>query len=153
MAVVYGGAGRHVQAIVLEDAHILIVRGKLLYALSWVSAWSNCFSRLSILVLFRRIFTLGIPRICTILLIIYMILFILSQTVVGAVECRPIAAFWDISIKGTCINQFLFYKMSGILNIVGDVAIMALPVHSVWTLHASFARRAGIAAAFLSGSM
>lgn len=153
VAVTHGGAGRHVKALMIEDPNIIIVRGKLLYSLSWVSAYSNCFSRVSVLVLLYTIFTPGVARKCTVLLMVYMVLFLISQTIAGAMECRPLAYFWDRTGEGTCINLFLFFKLSGILNIVGDVAIILLPVHTVWNLQASIAKKVAISFVFLSGSM
>ncbi|RAH75549.1 uncharacterized protein BO66DRAFT_387422 [Aspergillus aculeatinus CBS 121060] len=153
MAITHGGSGRHIEAVMMDDPEKLITRGKLLYSLSWLTAFSNTFSRTSILVLFRRIFPPGVTRIVTDLTIVYLILFVLSQAIVGLTECRPLAYFWDRSIPGGwCVDQFLFYRMSGLLNIAGDVVILILPIPTVWTIHASLARRAGIAMVFLSGS-
>jgi hypothetical protein len=153
VAVSKGGAGRHVEYVVMKNPSMLATRGKLLYSLSWVSGFSNCFSRVSILVIFYRIFAPGIIRICTIILMAYMVLFVISQSIAAAVECRPLTYSWDKTIKGTCINLFLFYKLSGILNIVGDAALMVLPLPTVWNLHASRAKRVGIVLVFLSGSV
>ncbi|PYH40576.1 uncharacterized protein BP01DRAFT_272576, partial [Aspergillus saccharolyticus JOP 1030-1] len=152
--ITHGGAGRHVQAVIQDNPSKIIIRGKLLYALSWLSAFSNTFSRTSILVLFRRIFPPGVTRIVTDLTIAYLVLFVLAQAVVGLTECRPLAYFWDRNLPGGgwCLDQFLFYRMSGLLNIVADVIILVLPIPTVWTLHASLARRTGIALVFLSGS-
>lgn len=153
VAITHAGAGRHVEYVVSTDPHKIITRGKLLYSLSWVTAFSNCFSRTSMLVIFYRDFTPGIARTCTVLLFAYLILFTLAQAITGGLECRPLAYFWDqTTIKGTCINQFLYYKIVGLLNIAADVGIM-LPLHTVWNLHASLGRRAGIAFVFMSGSM
>ncbi|KAK2734199.1 putative NRPS-like protein biosynthetic cluster [Myotisia sp. PD_48] len=150
LAVIYGGAGRHVMA--LKPATI-VVRSKLLYALSWLTAYSNCFSRVSVLVLLYKIFTPGLARKCSVLLIIYMVLFVIAQSIAGALECTPISDLWNPHPVGSCIKLFLFFKMSGILNIFGDLAILVLPTYTVWNLHASLARRAGIALVFLSGSI
>lgn len=154
VAISHGGAGRHVEYVVMKNPDTIMTRGKLLYSLSWVSGWSNFFSRISVLTIFYRIFTPGIARTCTVLLFVYLVLFILSQTIVGALECRPLAYFWNqTTVKGTCVDQFLFYKLSGLLNIAADVGILLLPLHTIWNLHASLARRAGIALVFMSGSM
>lgn len=149
-----GGAGRHVEAVVMENPAILITRGKLLFSLEWISGFSNTFSRISLLCLFLRVFKLGFARIASWIVIVYLLLFVSSQVIATSLTCRPLAFFWDQTIEGgTCFNQLLYYKMCGFLNIVGDVAIMLLPVHTVWNLHTSLARRAGIAAVFLSGSV
>jgi hypothetical protein len=153
VAVTKGGAGHHVEYVVMKDPSTLVERGKLLFVLSWMSGFSNCFSRVSILIVYYRIFIARIARTCIMIMISYMILFVVSQAITAAIECRPLSHFWEPNIQGTCIDQFLFYKLSGILNIVGDVAIMVFPLHTVWNLHASLAKRMGIALVFLSGSV
>ncbi|PLB55593.1 integral membrane protein [Aspergillus steynii IBT 23096] len=151
LAVTKRGAGRHIEAVMLEDPKSVDLRSALLFSLSWLTIYSNCFSRVSILVLLFKIFTPGVTRTCTLLLTIYMVLFAISQSIAVVLECRPIAKLWHPKLEGSCINMFLFFKMNGILTIVGDVAIMVLPAHMVWNLHASMARRIGIALVFLSG--
>lgn len=153
VAVTKGGAGHHVEYVVMKDPSALVARGKILFALSWVSGFSNCFSRLSVLIIYYRIFIAPIARACIMIMIAYMILFVISQSITAAIECRPLSHFWDQTVPGTCIDQFLFYKLSGILNILGDVAIMVFPLYTVWNMHASLAKRVGIALVFLSGSV
>ncbi|KAJ5647101.1 integral membrane protein [Penicillium lividum] len=154
LAITYGGAGRHVEYVVMKNPGTIMIRGKLLYSLVWVSGYSNFFSRTSMLTIFYRVFTPGVARTCTVLLIVYLILYTLSQTIIGAVQCRPLAYYWNQStVKGTCIDQFLYYKLIGLFNIAADVGIFLLPLYTVWNLHASLARRAGIALVFMSGSI
>lgn len=50
---------------------------------------------------------------------------ILSVTIA---ECRPIAYFWDVSLRGTCINQPLFYLWQNGLNILTDLFALGVPV-------------------------
>lgn len=133
---------------------MLITRGKILYTLGLLTALANAASRCSVLSLFLRVITSRVTRIATWVAIIYLILLAVAQSIVGLVECKPIAYFWDPSIAGgTCIDQFLFYKLNGFLNIIADLVIIILPTHTVWTLQTSVARRAGIAMAFASGGL
>ncbi|KAL4935864.1 hypothetical protein BDV06DRAFT_228424 [Aspergillus oleicola] len=153
LAVEIGGAGRHIEAVVSEDPDTLIRRGKLLYAICWLSAFSNGFSRVSVLVLLRRIFIPGLTRTITNVVIAYIVLYTVSQGISAVTLCRPLAYFWDRTLDGSCINEFLFWQITAVLNVAGDVSIMLLPVKMVWTLHASFAKRCGIAVVFLSSSI
>ena len=151
-----GGAGRHVQAVVIANPTTLVTRGKVLFALSYLTAYSNTFSRVSVVALYLRIFTTKMTRVSSWLIMAYLVGFVTAQTIAGFLECKPISYFWDLTVPGatgTCFNQFLFYKMSGILNIVGDVVIMVLPVQTIATLQTSRVRKIGIAGVFLSGSV
>lgn len=48
--------------------------------------------------------------------------------------CRPFAATYDPTIPGTCGNQKASFLAIGAFNAITDVAILALPVHTIWTL-------------------
>ena len=150
----HGGAGHHVEAIVMENPNALVTRGKLVYALGWFTATSNALSRVSIVALYLRIFPTGITRSCTWILLYYLVGFVISQIITGLLECRPIEYLWNSRIlEAKCIDLFAFYRSSGILNILGDVAVMIIPMHTIWKLQASPIRKAGILLAFLSGSL
>lgn len=153
VGITHGGFGRHAGVMKMENLNNLIVRAKVLYAFGWLTVYSNCFSRVTVLVLLYKIFVPGAARTRSIILIVYMVLFILAQTVTGTLRCRPISDLWNPKPVGTCIDFFLFFKTNGTCNIIGDLAAMILPAYTVWNLHASLARRAGIAFVFLSGSM
>lgn len=150
----HGGAGRHVEVVIKNNPATLATRAKLLYSLSWLSGLPNFFSRTSILALYLRVFTKGFTWFLSWVLLFYLIAFVITQIIVTAAECRPISSLWQETAPGTkCINLFLWYKCSTVLNIVADVAIMIVPMHTIWTLQTSLATKAGIAVVFLSGSL
>lgn len=149
-----GGAGHHAEAVVMINPDTLTTRGKLIYALSWFSAVSNALSRASVVALYLRIFPKGMTRFFSWTILFYIIGLLMAQMITGGLECRPIQYLWNTKILGAkCINLFLYYRLSTVMNIVGDVVIMVIPVYKIWTLQASTARKAGIALAFLSGSL
>ncbi|KAF5977125.1 heterokaryon incompatibility protein [Fusarium bulbicola] len=52
----------------------------------------------------------------------------LSQIFLNTFMCTPIASFWDVTIKGTCIlNKSSFY-VGAAGNILTDILIMVLPI-------------------------
>lgn len=134
-----------------------MTRGKIIFALSWFSAISNAFSRISVVLLYLRVFTTKLSRASSWAVLTYLVCFTLAQIIAGVLECKPLSHFWwqgiPGGVKGTCFDLFLYYKINGILNIVGDVAIMILPIPTIWILQTSTARRVGIALVFLSGSL
>lgn len=154
MSVSEGGAGRHVAAVVHANPKTIVTRTELVYALSWFTGVSNVFSRCSILLLYLRIFPTGWVRVGSWITLVYLLLFLIAQIITSCLICRPLELFWTVGPSApTCINLFLFYQINGILNIVGDVAVMVLPIPSIVKLQTSKSRKAGIAFCFASGSM
>ena len=71
----------------------------------------------------------------------------------AVVLCRPIAYAWDKSIEGTCGNATKAYEAVGILNLFIDIAIIILPMPSLWRLQLPFAKKVGLTAIFGIGFM
>ena len=148
------GAGRHVEYVEMKDPEALNLRGKLVFAQSYLAVVSNTLSRLSIAALYLRLFPKGLAKTISWVMVFYFIAFVLAQMITGPLECTPLSFLWDPEMEGAqCINLFLYFELSGILNIVGDVALMIIPVPIIWKLQTSTSRKAGIAIAFLSGSL
>jgi hypothetical protein len=55
-------------------------------------------------------------------------------TVTLALVCRPIQAFWDLEIKGTCLDLATFTYFTNISNLVTDFWIFLMPVPVIWHL-------------------
>lgn len=153
MSIRDGGAGRHVESVLLKDPGTLVTRSKLIFAMSWCSIISNAFSRISVVALYLRIFTNRLARISSWVVLAYLLGFTIGQIIAGWLQCRPISYVWKLTGTGSCFELFLYYRVCGILNIIGDIAIMVLPVHVIWILQTSTSRKIGIAVVFLSGSL
>ncbi|KAK8017412.1 hypothetical protein PG993_013738 [Apiospora rasikravindrae] len=68
-------------------------------------------------------------------------------------QCWPIERFWDESVKqGGCIAQTEFYLASAIINVVGDVVVLVLPLPVVWSLHTSQNKKWSLSFLFLLGA-
>jgi len=69
-------------------------------------------------------------------------------------QCVPISAVWDKSIKGPhCIDSDAFWYAYGIINILTDAAIFALPVREVTKLQLLRREKVGILMVFLLGAL
>jgi len=114
------------------------------------------FTKLSILLLYRRIFS---PRrwspfnIALRLFEVVLILFYLALTIVKIWECSPRARIWDKSIKGRCIDIPSLLNTSGLFNTISDVLILLVPIKSVWNLNMKPTKKLGVIAVFSVGSM
>jgi hypothetical protein len=45
--------------------------------------------------------------------------------------CRPIKAYWDLTVKGTCLNFKTAFLVGGTLNVATDLVMLLLPI---WVL-------------------
>ncbi len=68
-------------------------------------------------------------------------------------QCDPVSKFWIPLSPGTCIDQNSFYLASAIINVVGDVAVLSLPLPVVWGLHTSKNKKLSLSFLFLLGAL
>ncbi|KAE8166586.1 hypothetical protein BDV40DRAFT_296373 [Aspergillus tamarii] len=126
---------------------------KLLYVFEIIYVINLLTIKLSILMMYRRIFT-NISR-----------LFRVGAMICGAVvtlwatafvptaifQCTPVAKAWDIDIPGHCINLQLGFYCVALPNILTDIAILSLPIRSCWQLHKSVLYRLSLIGVFMLG--
>ncbi|KAI1180402.1 hypothetical protein F4777DRAFT_574163 [Nemania sp. FL0916] len=67
-------------------------------------------------------------------------------------QCYPVQKFWEPETPGSCINQNAFYLASAVINVVGDVAVLSLPLPIIWGLQASRSRKWSLSFLFLLGA-
>jgi len=110
-------------------------------------------SKLSVLLLYRRIF--AIPSFITWTWVVGGLLF----GYFVAAECglifayNPIQAQWKIWLPHTNINTKSFWLAMAIINILLDVIVLAMPQAQVWKLHQSLRRKIVISLIFLLGGL
>ncbi|KFZ07637.1 hypothetical protein V501_06263 [Pseudogymnoascus sp. VKM F-4519 (FW-2642)] len=85
-------------------------------------------TKLSIVFQYKRIFTTPlINRLCNIMLGVLVVYGL--WTIVGSIlMCIPVAAFWDETIKGHCMNRLQFWFANAGVNIATDIIIFAIPM-------------------------
>ncbi|KAI1461618.1 hypothetical protein F4805DRAFT_453501 [Annulohypoxylon moriforme] len=96
-----------------------------------------CTTKLAVLWYYRRVFSpirrrpFDISIIC---LIVLLVLFYGSTTIVKIWECIPRTRIWDKGIPGTCISTTVLLDTSGLFNTLTDLIMLLLPVKAVWGL-------------------
>lgn len=71
----------------------------------------------------------------------------------AALQCRPLAAFWDQSIDGHCFNGLQYILGVQGVNIALDFAILCLPMPMVWRLHRPWQDKAALSVVFALGGL
>ncbi|KAI1430480.1 hypothetical protein GGR50DRAFT_237547 [Xylaria sp. CBS 124048] len=77
---------------------------------------------------------------------------VISFAFIFIFQCRPIHRFWKPEVEGHCINQVQFYLASGVINVIGDVAVLSLPLPVIWGLKTSTSRKWSLSFLFLLGA-
>ncbi|KAE8390747.1 hypothetical protein BDV23DRAFT_172188 [Aspergillus alliaceus] len=107
--------------------------------------------KLSILLLYRRIFTVDKFRVASLVTGGLVLAWCLAVFVTVLLQCRPIALNWNKSLEGTCINPKQFFFGNAISNLLIDVVILALPIPMVLQLQLRLTQKLTILGIFLLG--
>ena len=110
--------------------------------------------KLSILSLYRRIFSVQRFRLLANCIASIVLAWWIAVLLVSIFSCHPINGFWDRTIKNfRCINTKEFFVGNAVPNIVTDIIILTLPIREVWRLHAQRHQKIALSFIFLLGSL
>ena len=133
------------------------------YVLSITYSCVHFFIKMSLLLLYRRIFTTfdRTFRIALYVIMAYITGWSISALFVCIFACSPISFYWEQAfilvegpvIPGKCINIVAAESGIGILNAIADLSILSLPMMSVWRLKMDTYRRIGLSAVFSLGAL
>lgn len=110
--------------------------------------------KLSILVLYLRIFIKRTDRIACWATAAFLIANWLGATVALFCMCMPLDFLWDKTIPdGHCIDINAGYRWSSLMNIITDVVMLILPLPVIWKIQTSMRLKIGLTLTFALGSM
>lgn len=99
----------------------------------WALSLSLC--KISILLLYSKIFEAGAFTLLARGTAVFVVLWAIGTILAGFLICQPFAYNWDQSIPdGRCGNQTLSFIVTGSFNVVTDVAVLALPLPYLYRL-------------------
>jgi hypothetical protein len=139
---------------VVNSPETLTIWGKYLVALSALYFGSVNIPKLAILALYHRVFPAPSMQLAVKILVGIVIALTLSNFIVGLSACRPFEANWDFTLPGAkCINKEAFFIWGSIPNIATDVAMIVLPMPTIWKLQTSKNMKVGLMITFAVGSL
>ncbi|KAM3068726.1 hypothetical protein ACMFMG_010903 [Clarireedia jacksonii] len=148
------GVGRHIQYVQKYEPQKLVPALKIKYAIAVLYISSFTFPKLSILHLYLDVFSASRrTRLFTYILIGVVVATWISETLTSLLQCIPIAAVWNKSIHGHCVERIKMFQYYSIPNIITDVAMMVLPIPTIWTLNMSKRIKIAVTLTFLLGSI
>jgi hypothetical protein len=75
-------------------------------------------------------------------------------TISSAFACVPVAAFWDVSIKGAhCTSKKFNWFFNASVNIFTDLFLLAIPMPVLYKLHLPFKQKMLLICAFALGGL
>ena len=142
--------GRHTAAVPDKLSNGL----KLVFIMDWFYIPSDCLSRASVILLYLRVFIRKSVRTLCWIVLGMLVCNAVGVLIATVIECIPLEFTWDKTIQGGwCFNTLAYWRLTNVPNIVIDVAILLLPLETLWNLQTSLSRKLGIAFAFLMGSI
>ncbi|PLN79473.1 hypothetical protein BDW42DRAFT_172895 [Aspergillus taichungensis] len=145
-----GGAGRHITEV---DPQSVTITLKTILPLEALYGIVMGLVKTSMMLFFMRIF--GTKRSFQISVGIVMTivwLWAISVILETVLLCRPLAFNWDTTIPGgTCGDRNGTFVSAGVLNLVTDLMVMALPVPYIWKLQLSTAKKIALSLVFCMG--
>lgn len=144
------GLGRHANMVLMDD---LVTFFKVLLAYECIYITTILLVKLSLLLMYRRLFPLREFHIYLAVLAAIVISWWIAIFAVCIFQCNPISKSWLPWIEGTCINLKASFIGNAIPNILTDVAILCMPIRPVWKLHATIPQRLSVCFIFLLGSL
>ncbi|CCF44726.1 hypothetical protein CH063_00527 [Colletotrichum higginsianum] len=147
-AMVAQGLGRHA-ATLPQEMQVQFL--KLLLAFECIYVTAVMFIKISLLLMYCRIFPSRNFKIAAMTLGGITIAWCIAIVFVCIFQCTPVAKAYMPWIDGTCIDLKASFIGNAIPNILTDVAILCLPIGQVWKLQVTLAQRLSLCFMFLLG--
>ncbi|KAK0105449.1 hypothetical protein ONS95_004184 [Cadophora gregata] len=143
------GLGKHFYNVPPVNFDMLL---KLFYAVQLFYVVVQTLAKMSILLLYLRIFPSQRFRLIIKISMVFMVCHGTAFFFVVAFQCIPVRSIWDRGIAGQCVNsQALIYAGAG-FSIFEDFAIMLLPIFELKGLNLSRRKRIALGFMFALGS-
>ncbi|KAL4864239.1 hypothetical protein BDV12DRAFT_176447 [Aspergillus spectabilis] len=125
---------------------------KSLYAIPPLYAVNVTLIKLSILFLYRRIFSVPKFRCTNNFIIALCLVWCLVGVICDLLYCIPIRQQWDPTAGGQCFDFSLYFLIMTLADLLIDIIILSLPMSPIIRLHLSWRKRVGLAGIFLLGA-
>ncbi|KAJ5086426.1 integral membrane protein [Penicillium alfredii] len=146
----WNGLGSHITMIPKKNLTVF-------FKIGWSNpfVYTSCvaFIKLSILALYKRLFSVRHIVWAVNFLAGFVILWAVSIIVANSLMCIPVNKFWDQEIEGACIDTAKFYYGQQIPNILSDICILILPLKVVWDLPIAKTQKGLLSGVFLVGGL
>lgn len=132
----------------------LILTFKVFSNIEIVARLSIFFAKLSILLLYLRIFfpkrTQKTPMWWWIWAVIWFnLLYTIALVLVVTLQCAP----YGLPFGSTCLNEYAVLISASVINVLSDIAVLLVPLEGVWKLQMARNQKAGLIIIFSLGAL
>ncbi|KAI1850712.1 hypothetical protein JX266_003994 [Neoarthrinium moseri] len=149
------GMGYNLKPTVPEYPDLLANMGtvlQVLFGFQILYLWALALVKLSVLFFYLRVFVEPRTKLAVKITIGIVLLWAVGHTLGMVFACSPIPFQWDPTIVGgSCGNLITLYAVLITTNIITDLMVMALPMHTVWHLKMRMAEKVGLTACLTLG--
>ncbi|KAI5460670.1 hypothetical protein BGZ63DRAFT_425160 [Mariannaea sp. PMI_226] len=112
---------------------------------------SMCLIKISIILQYRRIFTVPMMQVITLCCILFLAAWAITVSFLLTLICVPVAKFWDNSIPGRCLDSLTVWYVIAGFNLTTDFATFAMPLPVIRSLQLPMRHKILLAAVFSLG--
>lgn len=123
------------------------------YAVQIFYIMIQVFAKISILLLYLRVFPRPWFKMAVKILIAFMASHGFAFAVVIIFQCVPISSIWDRTIEGRCLDLKAIGYTGAVFSIVEDLLILVLPISELNTLSFGIRKRVSLMLMFSIGSL
>ncbi|KAK8033663.1 hypothetical protein PG991_003061 [Apiospora marii] len=117
---------------------------------TWVISLSLC--KISILILYRRLFPTPLIHWASLATSALIASWAIATIVAGCLICQPISKNWDLNMTGGhCGDQVLSFTVTGVINLITDVMVLVLPLRHLYKLQVPTQQRVVLVGVFSLG--
>ncbi|XDG02261.1 hypothetical protein ABKA04_001876 [Annulohypoxylon sp. FPYF3050] len=151
-----GGLGTHAQYD--NDGNpvnpeAIVVYGKTVYALELLTWPAVGFTKVSVVLMYKRIFKTPKFKLIANILIGFNIAWTIAFTFALMFSCMPIASSWDSSLPYTCVDLVALFTTALATDVATDFLVLLLPIYKVWQLPMPTGRKLMVVGIFLLGGL
>ncbi|MCJ1464379.1 hypothetical protein MMC07_002992 [Pseudocyphellaria aurata] len=142
------GYGKMLASLSPEDVHIALEG---FWAIQIIYKFTINLTKTSILLLYLRIFPNKSFRKAVYGLLVFVNGYAVASIIATIFQCTPVVRAFDHGSPGSCIDLTAFWYANASANILGDFAILALPMPVINSLHLPRRQRIGLMMVFALG--
>ena len=110
-------------------------------------------TKMSILLLYLRIFIQRWFRIICHILLVIIASYMVAALFASIFQCTPVARAWDKSIAGSCISITNNWYANAGFSIATDLMILALPMYPIYRSKMALKRKIALMIVFAFGAL
>ncbi|KGO53358.1 hypothetical protein PEX1_082550 [Penicillium expansum] len=145
---IHKGMGLHAGTLPTEN---VIMIAKYLVVAEVLYVFNLVWTKLSILLMYYRIFRFPYFKTWAYIIGIFVILWVICITFLFIFICVPVQKLWYPQIPGRCINQVATWVANAVSTIATDIVILVLPIPQVWKLQLRMSEKIAVLVAFSLG--